>query len=233
MVHFAYSLYDLATVLLLTVLLYNIFRFPVIAYKYSIIPLFFKKIISNFYYALFLENAYSVALICVVLLYKSPKIFPEIKKVCLILPHNAIYLRRATVLSFLIISLNILICFFYRARIHNISHDIWWIKKVVSSPSYTFIWIFSLCIISVFAEEIVFRWISFRTLEKRFNAKIAFFVSVMLWAAIHPLHFYLHYLVAGMLLQYFYKKSNSLLPSFIIHSAMNLGWILMNVSIVL
>lgn len=228
---YIYLVKDIISILFLASVLYNIFLTPLIIYKFFKIN-YISQLLGNFVYALFLENAYSLALLIIVFIYKLPKVLAELEKMFSTTPIVRIYVSRSFLLSCLIILVNISICIFFKEKIYHSIHGAWWIKEVVSYPSYIFAWIISLCLISPLAEEIFFRWISFKTLEKYYSTRIAFFVSVILWVAIHPLQFFLHYLIAGVLLQYFCKRSNSIIPSLIMHSAMNFAWILTNISII-
>lgn len=226
---YIYKLKDIALILLYAMVIYSIIKIPLLANKFFSVDIIANKF--KFLYILLLENGYSVALFISVLIYKVPNRIEEIKKMCAIDILQLRYLKFAALSTLIIVSLNLLTYMLFKYKILNQIYGLLWQNHLLSFPFYIFVWVMSLCILAPFIEEIFFRGILYNTLNQYGNSWLSFLISVLLWVVIHPIKEFIPMIILGVILQSFYKKSKSILPSFIIHSAVNFLWIVSNLII--
>ncbi|WP_242216743.1 CPBP family intramembrane glutamic endopeptidase [Bacillus cereus group sp. BfR-BA-01380] len=91
------------------------------------------------------------------------------------------------------------------------------LKNVVQSVIY----ILSVAVITPVKEEIMYRGILYRFLEKKYHFLVGLIVSSVVFGLLHG-GFPITAMIMGMVLAILYKKTQSILPSMILHIVWNL-----------
>jgi len=225
----SYEIKDIVLIILYAFAIFNIFKLPLIMNVFFSIDIIATKF--KFIYVLLLENGYSLALLISVVIYQTPKRREEILKMCTISKLNMPYIKYATFFLLAIVLLNVSTFILFKYKILNEVYGMFWQTQLLSFPLYIFLWIISLCLLAPFIEEVFFRGILYNTLNQHSGSRLSFITSVLLWVAIHPVKHFIPSIILGIILQIFYKKSKSVLPSFMIHSGVNFFWVIANLTI--
>lgn len=106
-------------------------------------------------------------------------------------------------------------------RIFNLETSSWSFAVVESSLGVTFLWYFYACLLGPVLEELLYRGVILQGL-KTYNRRMAVFVSALIFGLMHQNYqqFILGFLV-GLVLADVTIRSDSLIPSMIMHIAIN------------
>ncbi|MBW2020921.1 MAG: CPBP family intramembrane metalloprotease [Deltaproteobacteria bacterium] len=95
----------------------------------------------------------------------------------------------------------------------------------MASGHQLFVFFFTALVAAPIVEESVFRGFMYSPFRRKIGHKGSVFVTSLVWAIWHSdMRSAVSLIITGIILVYFYVKTQSLIPSMIIHSMTNLTW---------